>query len=372
MDGECIMVRDVRYPLHHRHGKYVFSELFDVSKMWEQRQTRHPLSCEGQRPSDLLFFDTETTGLGGGVGNTIFLIGYSRVLEHEVQIKQFFLPAPSAETAFYTHFLSDIKENQRLVTYNGKAFDWPQVKTRHTLNRDRLPELPAMLHFDLLHASRRLWKDQLPACRLSIIEEQILHFQRKDDTPGHLVPIFYFDFLREQNPDIVEGVLKHNEWDVLSLISLYIHLSRMIMDLDGVSLSLREILHIGRWFESIGEYRAALSFYERLNSDDEREALEAKHRIATIRKKQQCLDEAVRLWEQLYEKDYRSPEIGIELAKAYEHRYKDMEKALYYARDAYLKWKEQQRLTRNGSLKEKEAFRIRIERLQQKAESRLV
>ena len=47
-----------------------------------------------------------------------------------------------------------------MVTYNGKAFDWPQVKTRHTLIREHVPKLPPFGHFDLYHAARRMWKHQ--------------------------------------------------------------------------------------------------------------------------------------------------------------------------------------------------------------------
>ena len=32
---------------------------------------------------DLFFFDTETTGLGGGTGNTIFLLGHASVKGEE-------------------------------------------------------------------------------------------------------------------------------------------------------------------------------------------------------------------------------------------------------------------------------------------------
>ena len=35
--------------------------------------------AKGYRPGDLFFFDTETTGLGGGTGNTIFLLGYAYI-----------------------------------------------------------------------------------------------------------------------------------------------------------------------------------------------------------------------------------------------------------------------------------------------------
>ncbi|MCK9907287.1 ribonuclease H-like domain-containing protein, partial [Frankia sp. Cpl3] len=77
-------------------------------------------------------------------------------------------------------------QSKDLVTYNGKAFDWPQVKTRHTLLRDSVPELPIFGHFDLLHGARRLWKDELESCRLANIEREKLGSFRQDDVPGYM------------------------------------------------------------------------------------------------------------------------------------------------------------------------------------------
>ncbi|MDQ7863151.1 hypothetical protein RCO48_25235 [Peribacillus frigoritolerans] len=38
--------------------------------------------------------------------------------------------------------------------------------------------------------------------------------------------MIYFDFVERKNPEIMFGIMKHNEWEYLSLITLYIHLSR--------------------------------------------------------------------------------------------------------------------------------------------------
>lgn len=112
------------------------------------------------------------------------------------------------------------------MTYNGKAFDWPQVKTRHTLIRDRLPKLPEFGHFDLLHGARRLWKHKMDRVSLGTVEKEELGIRRLEDTPGYLAPMLYFHFIKAQEPDLLKGVLHHNEMDVLSLISLYIHMSK--------------------------------------------------------------------------------------------------------------------------------------------------
>lgn len=230
LDGEYIMVREVRYPVSQSHGRYTFQQLHDIMAAWEQSGLSHPLSAARQPAEELLFFDTETTGLHGGTGNTIFLLGYSRFEENTVVVRQHFLASPDAEVALYQSFLSDVNEANHLVTYNGKAFDWPQVKTRHTLLRESVPQLPVFGHYDLLHGARRLWRHDLESCRLSMIEPEKLGIVRTDDVPGYLAPMLYFDYLRTRDPDTIQGVLRHNEIDVLTLITLYIHISKLLLD----------------------------------------------------------------------------------------------------------------------------------------------
>src|SRR5690606_4793190 len=252
-DGAYCMVRKVEYPLDYQHGLYSFSKLKDVIEMWNSSPLKHPLSAKGHSPSDLFFFDTETTGLGGGVGNTIFLLGHARVQEDRVVLTQHFLPNPGSEIALYQSFLTSV-DYTTLVTYNGKSFDWPQVKTRHTLIRDSLPKLPDFGHFDLYHAARRLWKNKLDSVRLSNVEKEILDIKRIDDVPGYLAPILYFDYVENQVPDGIFGVMRHNEIDILSLLTLYIHLSGIVI-LNEKNKYTSDKYEVARWLEALGETR---------------------------------------------------------------------------------------------------------------------
>ncbi len=179
-------------------------------------------------------------------------------------MKQFVMPGPEAEVAFIIIFLTDIGELENLVTYNGKSFDWPQVKTRHTFVRDRVPKLPKVGHYDLLHAARRLWKGLLPSCKLAVVEEEILRVKRENETASYLVPMLYFDFVNEQDPMYLAGVLKHHEWDVLSLITLYTHLAGCVLDAGKGNLLPLEQYEIARWYEYLGEKELAARLYEQL------------------------------------------------------------------------------------------------------------
>lgn len=183
----------------------------------------------------------------------MFLLGHARVLGDRIIIRQHVLPHPGAEVALYQSFLSDV-DYTTLVTYNGKAFDWPRLKTRHALVRDMVPKLPAFGHFDLYHAARRLWKDKLDSLRLAEVEKHILQIERDDDVPGFLAPMIYQEFLQTPHPDRIMPVLRHNEQDVLSLIALYIHLSIQLLEAMQIS-DPREQLAAARWLEAVGKRR---------------------------------------------------------------------------------------------------------------------
>ncbi|WP_349407517.1 ribonuclease H-like domain-containing protein [Pseudalkalibacillus sp. SCS-8] len=361
-DQHCI-IRERQFDRSKKIGPYRVDDLYNVVDKWHEWKGAHPLSASGRSPSDLLFFDTETTGLGTGAGNTIFMLGVGKVLDHTIQVRQYFLPGPGHEVALYHHFLTDVQDMSNLVTYNGKAFDWPQVKTRHTFVRDMVPKLPPFGHFDLLHASRRVWKKSYESLRLSVVEEELLQIERHEDTPGYLAPMLYFEYLREKDPEVLKGVFEHNEQDILTLMALYIHLSYILMDTDYSSLTVTERFEVAKWFESLGDHPEALSRFEQL--EDTSYSFQAKKAIADLHKKAKNMEMAVDYWTAaLKEKD--DAEIYIELAKVFEHRHKDFEQALYFAEKGYQAWKETSRILRKDEKKDRVAYQKRIERLEGK------
>ncbi|MDQ0206020.1 ribonuclease H-like domain-containing protein [Alkalicoccobacillus murimartini] len=335
LDDQYVIVREVVYPLDTQHGQYAFHTLQHAFSEWERSAFDHPLSPEGLQPEQLLFFDTETTGLYTGAGHHIFLLGYAQVKKTGVHVTQYLLPGPESEAALYYHFLSDVEDLGHLVTYNGKAFDWPQVKTRHTFVRDQVPKLPAFGHFDILHASRRLWKNELSSCRLPIVEEHKLRFKRQQDTPSYLVPMLYFDFVKEQDPELMVGVLQHHEWDLLSLITLYSHISLKITNSQDEEVTGNEHYEIGRWFAALGEAKRAVQHLnESICSDDQEVVSKSIYEMAMLSKKLKQDKEAMKYYVQSIERGYRVTEAAIECAKRMEHTYKDLEQAYFYTQVA--------------------------------------
>ncbi|WP_064091416.1 ribonuclease H-like domain-containing protein [Rossellomorea aquimaris] len=328
VDGDYCLVREKRYSILHKHGQYAFKDLLKAVKAWQSFNGEHPLSTKGLHPEDLFFFDTETTGLGGGVGNTIFLLGHGRIVGDEVIVTQHFLPQPGSEIPLYHSFLSKV-DYTTLVTYNGKAFDWPQVKTRHRLLKDHVPQLPSFGHFDLYHGSRRLFKHKLDSVKLVNVEKEILGFERKDDVPGYLAPMIYFDYIDRRDPEGILQVMKHNELDILSLITLYTHLSFQLLNVDETSTD-QEQFEVGRWLEYTGNKGIAKERYENILKGSKNENYEAMHQLALQYKKEKNVQKAIELWEEASNTSSLriKKEVLLELAKLYEHKTKDYQMAL--------------------------------------------
>ncbi|MDQ0197557.1 ribonuclease H-like domain-containing protein [Neobacillus ginsengisoli] len=334
LDQNYCLIREVRYPLSQQHGHYRFSDFQAAVKLWNTGKISHPLSANGHRAEELFFFDTETTGLGGGVGNTIFLLGYASIIGNQLILRQHILPNPGAEVPLYQSFLENVNY-KTLVTYNGKSFDWPQVKSRHTLVREHVPMLPAFGHFDLFHAARRLWKHKLERLKLAIVEKEVLGVERVDDIPGFLAPMIYFDFIESKQPDGMIGILKHNEIDILSLVTLYTHLTFQLCGMDKKQTR-KESFEVGRWYHALGENHEAEKVLTKLGKGSDLTSFQAKLTLAYQRKKEKEWEKARILFADVVNSGdpQMMLEACIELAKIHEHRLKDFKIAIDYCQKA--------------------------------------
>jgi uncharacterized protein len=176
--------------------------------------------------SNLLFFDTETTGLAGGTGTRAFMIGAADWNEGALRIRQLTMATIAAETAMLDVFRSWVAPDSILVSYNGKCYDAPLLATRYRLARRANP-LVGLAHVDLLYPSRRHWRGIYENCRLATIERQVLRIVRDDDLPGSEAPAAWLSFLRGSGAHMLRRVLAHNRQDVVSLSRLFRHLSAL-------------------------------------------------------------------------------------------------------------------------------------------------
>ncbi len=174
------------------------------------------------------YFDTETTGLSTGAGTVIFLAASARLEGSNVLVRQFLLPDYPHEPALLRALAADLGSVDRLVTYNGRAFDLPMLAARLTVHGlfTEQASLPAA-HDDLLPDARRLFRRPLGGARLADVESGVLGVRRLSDCAGSDVPARYFGYLRGGSPDILAEVLDHNLQDVVSLALLEAEIIRL-------------------------------------------------------------------------------------------------------------------------------------------------
>lgn len=209
----------------------------------------------------LCFWDTETTGLSGGVGNQVFLLATAYRVAGGLLLRQYVLPDPAYEDAFLEAVAADLGGSCALVSYNGRTFDSPVLEGRLVLSR-RTPDCLRRPHLDLLHPVRRVFKARLGQCNLPNVEAMVLGQDRGDDIPGFLIPEMYFTYLRSGDPSVLRSVIAHNRQDVVSLSLLLDHLLELLRDGGGAHPLDR--FGAARLLETAGQPDRALALYEGL------------------------------------------------------------------------------------------------------------
>ena len=174
-----------------------------------------PQPLDTSRP---FYFDTETTGLAGGTGTLAFLLGTAEIRDGNIVISQVHLPGPGHERPMLQWLAARIEASTLLLSFNGRSFDWPLLKSRFVMNR--LPPPPERPHVDLLHCARRVFRHHLDELKLSTLERRVLDVHRSDDIEGALIPAAWFDYLRTGRVAVLGRVLSHNERDVRSMVDL--------------------------------------------------------------------------------------------------------------------------------------------------------
>ncbi|MGC9325074.1 MAG: ribonuclease H-like domain-containing protein [Desulfomonilia bacterium] len=276
-----------------------------------------------------LFLDTETTGLSGGTGTFPFLIGLGWFEGDHFVTCQLFARDFSEEKAMLSCLQELSSEKRYLVTFNGKAYDIPLLAARYVLARLEDPFV-GMEHLDLLHPCRRLVGHRLENSRLVTLESEILGFHRTGDIPGYEIPQRYFDWLRRRDGRLVEDVFEHNRLDVISMAGLTKHLCDLLSGFDaegtypGSDLFCAARLHLER-----GNVDASRSLLDRLlHSQTGPVAKEARKALSLLYKRAGAWGEAVRLWEEMLRDDSLDVFAAVELAKWYEHRALEHERAI--------------------------------------------
>lgn len=294
------------------HGSEPVATLFDAPL--------HVLN-DGQpvRPWDLLFLDTETTGLAGGTGTLPFVLGLARPEPEGLRVRQYFLTGFKGEAAMLDHAGRWLDEASHLVTFNGKGFDVPLLATRYRLMRLATP-LQSKGHLDLLHPTRAAFATCWPDCRLQTAEQRLLGFVRENDLGGHLVPMVWTEFVRFGRVDDVPRVLEHNRWDLVSLAGLLSHLAAVF---GGNGHADADALAVARHRLRRGDEAGAL---QQLADRGTSLGVEGLLELAHLHRRRGDWERAVPIWNELARQGVG--EALERLAKYQEHVRRDFDAAL--------------------------------------------
>lgn len=311
--------RTLRYGAAHRVGRFSVQDgaTADMAMLALLALDPSIAAVDGTR---LLYVDTETTGLAGGTGTVPFLVGAAYFEDGSLVLEQLLLRQLGEETPILERFHELVTEASGLVSYNGKSFDLPLLRTRLVLSR--LPALPSRPHLDLVHLARRVHGKRLGACNLTTVEDKVLGFVREGDIPGGEVVQRFRHFLRSGDEGALVAVVDHNAWDIVALAALLglygAPLGSMVAhDLVGVSRTLRR----SRRFDAAAEVvEAAVSSGGGTFALSERAAVSQARgeRDAAITDLSRVLaeveDKAARLaLAKLLEHHQRSPEAALEV-----------------------------------------------------------
>lgn len=347
-------------------------------------------------PAELIYLDTETTGLAGGTGTCAFLIGVGAIAGSNFVVRQFFLRDYPEERAVLAALADLLAGYKGLVTFNGKTFDVPLLETRFRLARQRSP-FGRMIHLDLLHPARQLWKLRLESCRLTHLEAEVLGVGRTGDVDGSEIPGIYFDYLRSGDARGLQPVFYHNALDIVTLAALTAELARIIrteaargVEVEQVGIDSADepvpgvdLFSLSRIFERAGDQARAATICRRALDSGLPDSLEprALWHLAKQHRRSGQFEQAAEMWLEITrrETDYFLDALE-QLAIHAEHRQRDAAAALQFTeralgwlgsnggappRDgAVAEWQAWSKLERRRDL---ERFRHRLERLKRKA-----
>jgi uncharacterized protein YprB with RNaseH-like and TPR domain len=168
-----------------------------------------------------VFLDTETSGLAGGTGTYVFLVGLGTFAGDSFDVWQGFLSDPRDERALLLETAERIAAAPAIVSFFGKSFDRHRLEDKMRVH-GLFPPFAAVPHLDLYWPLRRAHQGRFENCRLKTLERELCGVAREDDLPGSFAPAAWFDFLAGR-PHRLEGVFRHNLEDVLSLVALLPH-----------------------------------------------------------------------------------------------------------------------------------------------------
>ncbi len=278
-----------------------------------------------------IFFDLETTGLSGGAGTYPFLLGFGFFEKNVFVVWQYFLPDFGREYLFFKDLQPLLESRSVLISYNGKSYDLPLLKTRAILNR--LPiDFERFKHIDLLHLVRRVWRDSQDNCDLGSVESKQLNITRQNDIPGYAIPAAYTRFIYSGVVHEMLQVIEHNYQDIVTLQKLIARLSS-IEENPAVLNDVSALMRLSRLAFELNDRAFFLKIEHALRQHGELPP-QFEFLKSLLHKRSGEWEVAVPLWEGLLQHRPFALSALEELAKYHEHIRRDLQAALGYTNRA--------------------------------------
>ncbi len=316
--GACYVIEKA-IPLEERHGHRLLREVLDINYGGLAQ-------LQALEIRKVLFLDTETTGLAGGTGTYAFLIGLGSFTTTHFLVKQLLMRDYNEELAVLYLLDQELQDRDTIISFNGKTFDIPLLQTRFTLARLGLQGCAGKAQLDLLHLSRRIWRQKLKSCSLSSLETNILGVRRVSDIPGAEIPGRYFEFLHTGEGRLLQDIVEHNTVDIISMATLLYRIQRTLQLEPGECSCPWEAEALANKALRQGNYTQGLLYLEtaRQLCHNRTQYLRLLRNSAFIHKRLRNYKKACALWEEILRLAYDDLDAHEELAKYYEHRAKDL------------------------------------------------
>lgn len=328
-------------PLIKREVSYATDQIFPnqiSDHLIKFDEIKIPLLSKGQfiesiKPESLLFFDLETTGLAGGAGTYPFSLGFGFFEHGYFKVLQYFLPEYDRDVFAYIDLKHIVTQRSILVSFNGKSYDYPLLRSRFILNRFE-DIFEKFQHLDLLHLSRRVWKNSLENCSLQNIEKEIFKFSRVGDIEGYLIPNAYFNYLQSGEFEEIKSIIFHNEQDIVSLARLIFHLNQLENNIKLDIVTPEEYYALTYNALRNNSLTSAKKYLKILEDKNISVPDDILREYSLLLKGKTKWTEAVEIWENFIQRGQHVLFALEELAKYYEHKIKDYKKAAEYTNRA--------------------------------------
>lgn len=172
-----------------------------------------------------IFFDIETTGFSRQSAR-IYLIGTLEIGEEKNIFRQYLTETQADEKVLLKKFLDQIKNADRLISFNGDNFDLPFIMARcekYKIDCKLLDELQSLDIYKEIKAKSLFVS--LENYKLKTIERYMGIYREDLFSGGDLISLYYEYENGDKNLENI--LLLHNEEDIVNIPNLYVFLDHL-------------------------------------------------------------------------------------------------------------------------------------------------